>query len=133
MRNILKTREKYISFTQLVYFLMEVCLLFNFWKIKSTIMSKKYNCEFYHPKLKSKNTSLKKYTNWAQLTEQNWYNFLSFWENERRKKPNISHIWVFLVEQNAHSISTQRKESCVPKKKSTWLKSYCPTLYILCF
>ena len=26
----LKTREKYISFAQLVYFLREVCLLFNF-------------------------------------------------------------------------------------------------------
>ena len=25
-------------------------------------------------------------------TEQNWYIFLLFWGNERRKKPNISHL-----------------------------------------
>ena len=39
----LKTREKYISFAQFVYFLREVCLLFN----------------FIIQKLKSKHTSLK--------------------------------------------------------------------------
>ena len=51
-----------VSFAQLVYFLREVCLLFNFWMIK----------------LKStKHTSLKKY--------KNWYTFLSFWGNKRRK------------------------------------------------
>ena len=33
----LKTREKYISLAQFVYFLREVCLLFNFWMIKFTI------------------------------------------------------------------------------------------------
>ena len=42
-----KTREKYISFAQFVYFLREVCLLFN----------------FIIQKLKSEQTSLKKYTN----------------------------------------------------------------------
>ena len=47
----LKTREKYISFAQFVYFLREVCLLYNFWIMK----------------LKSKHSSLKKYTNWAKL------------------------------------------------------------------
>ena len=31
-------REKYISFAQFVYFLREVCFLFNFWMIKFTIM-----------------------------------------------------------------------------------------------
>ena len=36
-----KTREKYIIFAQFVYFLREVGLLFNFWKMKFTIMSKK--------------------------------------------------------------------------------------------
>ena len=35
----LKRREKYITFAQFVYFLREVCLLFNFFKF--TIMSKK--------------------------------------------------------------------------------------------
>ena len=40
----LKTREKYVSFAQFVYFLREVCLLFN----------------FIIQKLKSKHTSLKK-------------------------------------------------------------------------
>ena len=37
-------------------------------------------------KLKTKHTSLKKDTNWAKLTEQNYY-FFSFWGNERRKNP----------------------------------------------
>ena len=34
----LKTREKYISFAQFIYFLREVCLLFNFWMIEFTIV-----------------------------------------------------------------------------------------------
>ena len=34
----LKLREKCISFAQFVYFLREVCLLFNFWMINFTIM-----------------------------------------------------------------------------------------------
>ena len=78
----LKLREKWISFAQFVYFLREMCLLFN------TIIQK----------LKSKHTSLKKYTNW-ELTEQNWYIFLSFWGNERRKKPNISHLIFVLIDE----------------------------------
>ena len=49
--SLLKTREKYISFAQFVYFLREACLLFNFWMVKFTIMSKKYNWEFYHSKI----------------------------------------------------------------------------------
>ena len=51
----LKPREKYISFAQFVYFLREVFLLFN----------------FIIQKLKSKHISLKKYANWAKLTEKN--------------------------------------------------------------
>ena len=43
--------------------LRDVCLLFNFWMIKFTIM-------FFLT---------------AKLTEQNWYILLSFWGNERRK------------------------------------------------
>ena len=62
-----KKRENYISFAQFVYFLRKLCLLFDFWMIKFTIMSKKHNCEFIIQKLKSKHTSLKKYTNWAKL------------------------------------------------------------------
>ena len=58
-----RIERKCISFVQFVYFLREVCLLFNFLMIKFTIMSKKHNCESYHPKLKIKHTSLKKYTN----------------------------------------------------------------------
>ena len=34
----LQTREKYISFAQFVHFLREVCLHFNFWMMKFTIM-----------------------------------------------------------------------------------------------
>ena len=56
-------------------------------------MSKKYIIvNFFIQKLKSKHTCLKKYTNWAKLIY-----FLSFWGNERRKKPNISHprlLWI---------------------------------------
>ena len=49
----LKTREKYISFAQFVYFLREVHFLFNFWMIKFTIMFflDICNCEFYHSKI----------------------------------------------------------------------------------
>ena len=51
-------------------------------------------------KLKSKHTSLGKYTNWAKLTEQNYYIFLSFWGNERRKNQifctivTIAQLWI---------------------------------------
>ena len=45
----LKTKE--LSFAQFVYFLREVCLFFNFWMIKFTIMQKKHNCKFYHSKI----------------------------------------------------------------------------------
>ena len=37
-------------------------------------------------KLKSKHTSLKKYTNWTKIIY-----FISFWGNERIKQPNIWH------------------------------------------
>ena len=47
----LKMTEKYISFSQFVYFLREVSLLFNFWMIKLTIMFFWHNCEFYHSKI----------------------------------------------------------------------------------
>ena len=36
----LKTREKYFSFAQFIYFLREVCLFFNVCMIRFTIMSK---------------------------------------------------------------------------------------------
>ena len=47
----LKTREKYISFAQFVYFLREVCLLFNFWMMKVPNGFFWHNCEFYHSKI----------------------------------------------------------------------------------
>ena len=43
-------------------------------------------------KLKSKHTSLKKYTNWDKLSCLSLYIFLSFWGNERRQKPIIPHL-----------------------------------------
>ena len=50
----LKTREKYISFVQFLYFLREVCLFFNVCMIRFTIMSKtKQNCEYYHSKIET--------------------------------------------------------------------------------
>ena len=49
----LKTREKYTSFAQFVYFLRDICLLFI--------------VNFIIQKLKSKHTSLKKCTNGAKL------------------------------------------------------------------
>ena len=62
--SFLKTRKKNISFAQFVYFLREVCLLFNLWMIKFTIMSKKNNYEFKIKKvniLPSKNVQAEKY------------------------------------------------------------------------
>ena len=79
-RKIYKLRQ--LSLSQFVYFLRDVCLLFNFWMIKFT---------FIIPKLKSKHTSLKKYTNWDKLSCLSLYIFLSFWGNERRQKTNIPH------------------------------------------
>ena len=75
--------HNYVSFAQFVYFLREVCLLSNFQIIKFTIMSKKHNCGFYH----SKNRKINILPSKNIQTEQNWYIFLSFWGNERRKKP----------------------------------------------
>ena len=46
----LKTREKYNSFAQFVYFLREVCLQFLNDKIHYYV-KKKHNCEFYHSKI----------------------------------------------------------------------------------
>ena len=45
-RKIYKLRH--LSLSQFVYFLREVCLLFNFWMIKFTIMSKKSIWYFHH-------------------------------------------------------------------------------------
>ena len=60
----LKMREKYISFAQFVYCLREVRLLFNFRIIKFTVMGFfDIIVNFIIQKLKSKHTSLKKYTN----------------------------------------------------------------------
>ena len=54
--------------------------------IKLTITSKKYIIvNFIIQKLKSKHTSLKKYTNWDKLSCLSLYIFLSFWGNERRE------------------------------------------------
>ena len=47
---------------------------------------------FFIQKLKSKHTSLKKYTNWDKLSCLSLYIFLSFWGNERRQKPDILHL-----------------------------------------
>ena len=87
-RKMYKLRK--LSLSQFVYFLREECLLFNFWMIKFTIMSKKSIWHFHHSK--SKHTSLKKYTNWNKLSCLSLYIFLSFWGNERRQKPNIPHL-----------------------------------------
>ena len=56
-----------ISFAQFVHFLREVCLLFNFWMMKLTNMFFDIIVNFNIQKLKSKHTTLKKYTNWAKL------------------------------------------------------------------
>ena len=46
-------------------------------------------------KLKSKHTSLKKYTNCDKLSCLSLYIFLSFGGNERKQKPNIPHLFLF--------------------------------------
>ena len=83
----LKTREKYISFGQ---FLLSLYILWGKFLndeihnyVKKTII-----VNFIIQKLKSKHTSLKKYTNWAKLIHFSF--FLREWEE---KKPNISHLW----------------------------------------
>ena len=89
---IYKLRQ--LSLSQFVCFLREVCFLFKFWMIKFTFMSKKsvtWWGTFIIQKLKSKHTSLKKYTNWDKLTCLSLYIFLLFWGNERRQKPSIPH------------------------------------------
>ena len=45
----LKMRE--LSFATFCIFLREVCLFFNFWMIKCTIMFFWHNCVFYHSKI----------------------------------------------------------------------------------
>ena len=67
-----KWEKKKLVLLSLYIFFREVCLFFNFWMIK----------------LKSKHTSLKKYTNWAKLI----YYSLVLREREENKT-NISHLW----------------------------------------
>ena len=74
----LKTREKYISFVQLVLLSFFVfwgkCVTFQFLNDKIHIFVKKtqviHNCELIIQKLESKHSFLKKYTFWAKLTRQ---------------------------------------------------------------
>ena len=88
----LKMREKYISFAQFVYFLMEV-FYFSILndKIHNYMCQKKLIVNFIIQKLKSKHTSIKKYTNWAKLIQF----FLNLREQEEKKTPNISRLNFF--------------------------------------
>ena len=72
----------------------EVCLLFNLWMIKFTIIHLALS-SFKNWKVISKHTSFKKYTNWDKLSCLSLYIFLSFWGSERRQKPNIPHLCYF--------------------------------------
>ena len=85
-RKIYKLRQ--LSLSDFVYFLREACLLFIFWMIKFTIMSKNPFGTFIIQKLKSKHTSLKKYTNWDKLSCLSLYIFSRF-EGTRGDKNQI--------------------------------------------
>ena len=62
----LKTRE--LSFAQFVYFLRKVCLFFNFWMIKFTIMYVLFDIIVnLIIQILKQTPFLQKYTNWAKL------------------------------------------------------------------
>ena len=87
----------YISFVQLVllslYIFRGKFVYFTFLNDKIHNYVFFYDCEFHHWKSKSKYTSLKKYTNWEKLTEQNSYIFLSFCAR-KGEKPQIFRTYV---------------------------------------
>ena len=69
-QKIFKLRQlRQLILSQFVYFLREVCLLFNFWMLKFTIMSKKHMYKLRQTKLSQ---------------------FVYFWGNERKYFSNIS-------------------------------------------
>ena len=92
----LKTREKYTNWDNLVclslYIFWGVYVLSNFGMMIFTILCQKKSIwHFHHSKLlKSKHTSLKKYTNWDKLSCLSLYIFLSFWWNPEETKTKCS-------------------------------------------
>ena len=90
------TRQQALLIFEMAYALGAKCLFFLLSSKKNIIVN------FIIQKLKIKHTSLKKYTNWAKLSEQNYLIktniFFSRFEGttgesrSRRKKPNILHL-----------------------------------------
>ena len=99
-------QEKYVLVLLSLYIFCGKCVSFQF--LKNEIHNhaqKKHNCAFYHSKLKSKNTSLKKYTNWTKLIYFSLV--LREWE---KKKTNISHLRTRL-DQITVALKSQLDES----------------------
>ena len=108
------------------HFLREVCLLFNFWMMKVPNGFFDIIVNFIIQKLKSKHTSLKKYTNWNKLSCLSLYIFLSFWGNERRQKTNIPHLWGLAWIWLAQSFIVYWPWSCKELKENCiWDKKIC--------
>ena len=78
-------------------FLSELCLLFNFWTRKFTIMSKSQFGTFIIQKSKNKHKPLKKYTTWDKLSCLSLYIFLL---GNNRYGINVSHIETWNIYTN---------------------------------
>ena len=64
---------------QSVYFLREMCLFFNFWMIKFTIMCF-FDIHIWNFYMSKNHNSFKKYTNWAKLSH--FWGKCVFWHSE---------------------------------------------------
>ena len=89
------------------------------WKIFSLVPSKNdfffwHNCEFYHSKLKSKHTSLKRYTNWEKKNI-----FLSFWEKKRRKNQ------IFRTSNSFAAVTFRIRGNLWHKNMLSWIIHFC--------
>ena len=87
-----KQDKNILSFSQLVllslYIFWLKCVyvsIFGWWECQVDF------CEFYLQKLKSKHTSLKKYTNWTKLNETTLVYFSLVLREQEEKKTNISY------------------------------------------
>ena len=82
------------------------CRVLNIWFLSPFVPSKILIClraiyvyfykRKYFVKVNIDGSVLKKYTNWDKLSCLSLYIFLSFWGNERRQKPNIPHLKLYV-------------------------------------
>ena len=91
---------------------------------------KKIIVNFIIEKLKSKPTSLKKYTNWAKLIEQNSYIFLSFWGNKRKKPQIVSHLEKVMAQRWCPYLKILNDYSDLKLFRINWNKTYINSLLV---